>query len=74
MSSAARTFLSLYRDKMPRLAFLVTQGGNDDQKVLAKLGELAGRSDCPGIWLTTRDVRSGAAKSRIAAFGASLKL
>jgi menaquinone-dependent protoporphyrinogen IX oxidase len=72
LSSPVRSYLSLMREKLPRVAFFCTEDGNigDTFKVME---ELAGKPPVASSMIQNKEVKSGLYRERIKAFSEELR-
>lgn len=68
MSSPTRTFLTEQKDKLKKVAFLVTMGGSGQEKTYKKMAEIIGQQPIATLDLKTEEVVKGKAEERINEF------
>jgi flavodoxin len=72
VSAPVRTFLADNRGRLPTVAFFLTDGSADHEKVFREMAELAGCEPVARLGLPHDDVKRGEYADRVAAFTASL--
>jgi flavodoxin len=72
VSAPVRTFLRENRERLSRVAFFLTDGAADHEKVFRDMAELAGREPVASLGVPHDDVQAGGYADRVAAFVASL--
>jgi hypothetical protein len=72
VAAPVRTFLQEQRERLPRIAFFLTDGAADHEKVFRDMAELAGREPVASLGVPHDDVVAGGYAGRVAAFAASL--
>ena len=73
VAAPVRTFLEENRARLVRVAFFLTDGTTDHEKVFRDMALLAGRDPVASLGVPHDDVREGRYADRVAAFAASLR-
>lgn len=68
LASPMRTYLLKMQDKLPRLAFLVTEGGSGGNRVLLQMRELSRKSPLSEAVITEDEIRKGVHIQKIKKF------
>jgi len=72
VSSPARTYLWLERDRLPQVAFLLTHGGMGAERALGQMRALAGKRPVARLVVREREIESGSHGEKVASFARSL--
>jgi flavodoxin len=72
-AAPVRTFLEQNRTRLSRVAFFLTDGTADHEKVFRDMGVLAGRDPVASLGLPHDEVREGRYAEQVAAFAALLR-
>jgi multimeric flavodoxin WrbA len=73
VSAPVRTFLEENRGRLPQVAFFLTDGTADHEKVFREMATIAGRDPVASLGVPHDDVQAGGYVDRVAAFAASLR-
>ena len=73
VSAPVRAFFAECRRSLPAVAFFLTDGGADHEKVFADMAELAGREPLATLGLPHDEVEQGEYADRVADFATSLR-
>lgn len=74
VSAPVRAFLTECRTSLPAVAFFLTDGSADHEKVFADMAELAGREPLATLGLPHDEVEQGEYADRVADFATSLRV
>ncbi|HXV56772.1 MAG TPA: flavodoxin [Gaiellaceae bacterium] len=72
-SGPVRTFLQSRRGRLPRVAFFLTDGTSDHEKVFRDMAELAGTDPVATLGVPHDEVRPGGYEERVEAFARALR-
>jgi flavodoxin len=72
VSTPARTYLWLERDRLPRVAFFVTHGGSGSGRALAQMRALAGKAPLATLVVREREITGSAHHAKVARFAKSI--
>lgn len=73
MSTPVRTYLVENKDKLKKVAFLITMGGRGDESTLRDMEEASGKKPAATLVLRTADVKSGAFADAIKKFTGDMR-
>ncbi|CAN7782634.1 flavodoxin [Caballeronia sp. LjRoot34] len=73
VATPMRTWLTAYRARLPKVAFLCTFGGSGAEQALGQLADISGRSALARCQIDARDVRDGAQVRLLEIFAARLE-
>ena len=73
VAAPVRAFLEEYRARLPRLAFFLTDGAADHEKVFRDMAVLSGREPVASLGIPHDEVLQGRYADRVEAFAASLR-
>ncbi|MFC1690670.1 flavodoxin family protein [Nanoarchaeota archaeon] len=59
ISAPIRTYITENKDKFKKVAFFITKGGSDCEKLFKEMGELAGKNPLATLELKTKEVIKG---------------
>lgn len=68
-----RAFLKQYRDRLPKVAFLLTHGGSAGPQSLREMEEMAGRSPVASLIVKEVDIKGQRFEPALAAFAIQLR-
>jgi menaquinone-dependent protoporphyrinogen IX oxidase len=73
VAAPARAFLAEHGSSLPRVAFFLTDGESDHEKVFRDMADLAGQEPVATLGVPHDDVERGEYSERVEAFAASLR-
>ena len=73
VTPAVRTYLSQFKGKLKKAAFLCTMGGSGDAGTYADMKELTGIEPVATLTLRQREVKNGQHAAKLEAFAAAIK-
>jgi flavodoxin len=74
VAAPVRTFLTEFHGRLPRVAFFLTDGSADHEKVFGDMTSLAGREPVATLGLPHDEVKRGGYADRVADFAASVQV
>jgi flavodoxin len=72
VSAPVRTYLWLERERLPRVAFLVTYGGAGSDRALGQMALVAAKTPIATLALREKEVAAGEHTAQVASFAATL--
>lgn len=73
LAAPMRSFVARHRDKLQRVAVVVTMGGGGASKAFSEIAHLLGHALVDNAAFTAREIEDGSGTSRLLAFGDALQ-